>query len=130
MLVGLEFINSLNHFQKLLEMNIKAILGDANYEAFMQITKEFVSPTGDKLAGCDQNPYAALQLCNDVIEVINSITSEIKEDIKNQVNINLSRITRLRDKKIVITECKNRLFEAVQKEERQALEMIEEIEKM
>ena len=111
-------------------MNIKSVLGNANYEVFPQIVKEFVNPTGNKLAAWDQNPYFALQLCDDVIEVINTLISGIKEEIKNKVTINLSRITRLRDNKIVITECKKRLLEAVQEEEHQAFEMIEEIEKL
>lgn len=111
-------------------MDIRNILERDKCEAFMQIAQEFVSLTGDKYTGLDQNLYLALQLCDDIIEAINSTVSEIKENIKNKVSINLSHIIRIRDKKMVIVVSKNRILNAIREEENEALKIIEEIEEM
>ena len=110
-------------------MNVKEILGNTEYEAFLQLIKDFI-PSSNRLGECEQNPYLALEFCDEALKAIDDIVANIKEDLKNKISISLSRITRLRDKKKNILFYKEDILKAIKDEENQIFAIIEEIEKM
>jgi len=110
-------------------MTTKEILG-SNFESMMSYIQRYLNVSKEDLDLISKNPYEAQGALNGLINRITELVEDIKSDLRNHIQIPLTKLTALKTVKEAVRNYQSQLAEVIRQEEDEAETLIKEIEKL